>query len=204
MVKVLLYIVMLFALVREVNSFDNYLNFAPVTHVSNKDGNIDFLLDYDFDPSLLKEFYIKPVTTFNNAEIFNEKLSSWISENDLLTKMPELKEKISIHFRGFPEETTEIYFQVYRYKTSEVFETPPIKIWGPVFLANYKEVFNSALNKSDNEINKVDITQIKTSKEISEIQPARKYIPIALSLFIISAFFGHAFGNLVKLRSAFG
>lgn len=218
MVKILIYVLILLTFVQKVFAQDSYFYLVPETYVSRKDGNINFNLNYNFDPDLLKEFYIKPVSSYKNTEIFNKKLNVWVSENDLLTRMPDLKEKISIHFKSFPKETVEIHFKVYRYKTSAVFETLPIKIWGPKSLANYKEHFNESLhfsedlNKMDEEVNPTNLVQTKNSKEISEIQPAKKYAPIALLFFIVSAvvgFFtkrvlhGHSFGNLVKLHNAF-
>jgi len=204
MTKFLIYILILLTFVRRVFAQDSYFYIVPETYISNKDGNIDFRLNYNFDQNLLKEFYIKPVSLYKNTEIFNEKLNSWISENDLLTRMPGLKEKMSIHFKSFPKEITEIHFKVYRYKDAKVFETLPVKIWRSEPMVNYRDRFNEALDKVEDEVNPVTLIQTKNSREISEIQPAKKYMPIALSFFIVSAIFGHRFGNLVKLHNAFG
>jgi len=212
MVKVLVYVFILLTFIQGVGALEYYLYVKPETYVSHKDGIINFKLIYNLDPNLLKEFYIKPISSSANVEIFNDKLGQWISENDMLTRMPELKEKISVRFKSFPKEITEIYFKIYSYKTSEVFETVPTKIWDPEVMANYREQFNENLykvdieieNKDSNEISVINLVQTKNSKEIGEIQPAKKSIPTALLFFVISAVVGHIFSNLVKLRSAFG
>ncbi|OGC57875.1 hypothetical protein A3H26_03515 [candidate division WWE3 bacterium RIFCSPLOWO2_12_FULL_36_10] len=212
MVKVLVYVFILLTFIRGVSALDYYLYIKPETYVSHKDGIINFKLTYNFDPNLLKGFYIKPISSSANVEIFNDKLGQWISENDMLTRMPELKEKISVRFKSFPKEITEIHFKIYKYKTPEVFETAPTKIWSSEIMANYMEKFNENLykvdieteNKDSNEVSAINLVQTKNSKEISEIQPAKKSIPVALLFFVISAVVGHIFSNLVKLRSAFG
>lgn len=145
--KIIIFLLLFVILSKLAFASDKYFEFFPRNNVINSKNVVEIEVLFNLNNIFTQRFRIKPVSSSNFPEIWDDEKETWVFGNSLWSNMPKLNKNIKIKFNNPEFINTDVYFLVQDTITTEIYETSRQKIWSRNWFIEYLSKINEGLFK---------------------------------------------------------
>jgi hypothetical protein len=119
------------------------LDFVIERNLITYDGK--FMVTFDVEEIPLKKYYVRPILSNGNIEIFDPRSGDWIRSGDVGSKMPLLQKDLFLKISSLEQNKHNLSFEIMNINTGEISKLKDINIYGKKVYDQYIDSVNMSI-----------------------------------------------------------